>query len=127
MPLDETHFGTPRKSDAHGTCSANNINELVESEGDVNLHDSLLKIRQHERAYIEEPSEELADMVVAEKDVFVSMLEASAMDEDTQLFINGDLEVYVKALLSYGDSLVKLRAGDPRQLPPIPERCRSLR
>ncbi len=89
--------------------SANNINELVESEGDTDIQNSLLKIRQHERAYIADPTQELADAVVAEKDVFAGMLEASSMDEDTKLFINSDLEVYVESLLSYGDALVKLR------------------
>jgi methyl-accepting chemotaxis protein len=88
--------------------SANNINELVASEGDTAIQNSLLKIRQHERAYIAEPTQELADAVVAEKDVFAGMLEASGMDEDVKLFISSDLEVYVESLLSYGDALIKL-------------------
>jgi methyl-accepting chemotaxis protein len=89
--------------------SANNINDLVESEGDTNLQNSLLKIRQYERAYIENPTDELAELAIAEKDVFASMLGSSEMDEDTQLFISSDLETYVQSLLSYGDALVKLR------------------
>ncbi len=88
--------------------SATNINDLVESEGNTELQNSLLKIRQHERAFLETQSTEESDLAVAEKDVFKSMLDASEMDDDTKLFINGDLEVYVASLLSYGEALTKL-------------------
>jgi methyl-accepting chemotaxis protein len=88
--------------------SANNINELVESEGTLEQQNSLLKIRQHERDFIENPTTELSDLVIAEKEVFESMLSESDMDEDTRLFISGDLAVYVQSLLSYGESLRQL-------------------
>src|SRR5690606_26022556 len=67
--------------------SANNINELVAGEGDTGWQNSLLKIRQHERAYIADPRPDLAELVVAEKDLFASLLDASPMDEDVKLFI----------------------------------------
>lgn len=90
-------------------ANAANINELVAAEGTLEIRNSLLQIRQYERAFIENPSAELSADVLAEKDHFVELLDASEMDEDTHLFISGDLDVYVQALLSYGDSLRQLQ------------------
>jgi methyl-accepting chemotaxis protein len=90
-------------------ASAGNIEDLVSSEGTLEIRNSLLQIRQHEHAYTENPTNELADLVMAEKEHFVLLLDASGMDEDTRLFISSDLDVYVRALLSYGDSLRQLR------------------
>ncbi|MEY4640143.1 MAG: hypothetical protein RLZZ227_137 [Pseudomonadota bacterium] len=88
--------------------SANNIRELVDSEGNTELQNSLLTIRDHERAYIAHPSTELSDAVLAERDVFEALLGESDMDEDTKLFISSDLAAYVASLLSYGDALTRL-------------------
>ncbi len=88
--------------------SASNINELVESEGNTALQNSLLKIRQHEYTFIETMAIEQSDLAVAEKDVFETLLGESEMDEDTKLFISSDLEVYIESLLSYGEALGRL-------------------
>lgn len=88
--------------------SAANINELVSSEGQLQLQNSLFKIRQQEKTFIENPSLEISESIVLEKDVFNELLAASAMDADTQLFITGDMDSYIESLLAYGKSLRQL-------------------
>lgn len=88
--------------------SANNIFELVSTEGAVQLQNSLLTMRQYERAFIEAPLEEYSAAMEEEKAVLESLLSASSLDEDTQLFINGDLKSYAEAFLAYGESVRQL-------------------
>ncbi|MES2624865.1 MAG: methyl-accepting chemotaxis protein [Pseudomonadota bacterium] len=88
--------------------SAANINELVGSEGELQLQNSLFKMRQQEKAFIDNPSTEVSDSIVAEKDTFNGLLETSAMDADTKLFITSDMDSYIESLLAYGESLRQL-------------------
>lgn len=88
--------------------SANNINDLVSSEGALQLQNSLLTMRQYEREFIESPLTEHSDAMLEEKSVLESLLENSTLDEDTQLFITGDLNTYAESFLAYGESVRQL-------------------
>ncbi len=88
--------------------SAANINELVTGEGASDLQLSLLKIREQERLYLEDPKQEYLDLILAEKDVFVDLLSNSRLDADTRLFITDDFDAYIASLQAYGESLVRL-------------------
>lgn len=88
--------------------SAANINELVSSAAAVQLQNSLLTMRQYERSFIEQPSSEFSDAMLDEKANFENLLTRSNLDEDTRLFIRGDLDIYADAFLAYGDSVRQL-------------------
>jgi methyl-accepting chemotaxis protein len=89
--------------------SVANINELVTGQGKADLHLSLLKIREQERLYQNDPKQSYMDVMLAEKKDFTSLLAKSGLDADTRLFITDDFNSYLTALKSYGESLVKLR------------------
>jgi len=88
--------------------SAKNINEMVSSEGTLQLENSLLKIRQFERAFIEQPLPEYSEKMQVEKELFEEFLGESSLDEDTQLFIADDLNTYEESFLEYGVSFRQL-------------------
>lgn len=88
--------------------SANNINELVTSEGAMELQNSLLTILQYENDFINDPREEYSRAMQEEKAIFETMLADSTMDEDVKLFIRGDLDVYAEAFMAYGEAVKQL-------------------
>ena len=89
--------------------SASNINDLVLDGGKTELHLSLLKIREQERLFLEDPKQEYMDRILEEKKSFTTLLGRSGLDADTRLFITDDFNTYIGALKSYGASLVQLR------------------
>jgi methyl-accepting chemotaxis protein len=88
--------------------SANNIFQLISSAAEVQLQNSLLTMRQYERSFIAAPLTEYSDAMLEEKGVLEALLAGSELDEDTQLFIRGDLETYATSFLAYGDSVRRL-------------------
>jgi methyl-accepting chemotaxis protein len=88
--------------------SANNIFDLVSTAAAVQLQNSLLTMRQYERSFIQEPLAEYSDAMLEEKSVLEALLDGSGLDDDTQLFIRGDLETYAEAFMAYGDSVRQL-------------------
>ncbi len=89
--------------------SVANINELVTGQGKADLQLSLLKIREQERLYENDPKPSYMDAMLAEKKDFTALLAHSGLDADTRLFIGDDFNSYLTALKSYGESLLKLR------------------
>jgi methyl-accepting chemotaxis protein len=88
--------------------SADNIFELVSTAAAVQLQNSLLTMRQYERSFIDNPLAEYSDAMLEEKAVLETLLEASGLDEDTQLFIRGDLDTYAESFLAYGEAVRQL-------------------
>jgi methyl-accepting chemotaxis protein len=91
--------------------SARNIEELLSQASTLQLHNSLLGMRQYERSFIETPDSQYSDAMLAEKARFEILLESSGLDEDTLLFIRGDLDTYARAFLAYGEAVRRLTAN----------------
>lgn len=89
--------------------SAANMKDMVSFGGSAELENSLLKMREFERAYIEEPLAEYGEQMEAEKNVFQDVLAESSLDEDSQMFIRDDLDVYKEAFFQYGESVNQLQ------------------
>lgn len=85
--------------------SANNINELIISEGALELQNSLFSIRQHENTFIDTPDEEISNAMLDEISILENLISESGMDEDVAFFIESDLEVYTESFLAYGESV----------------------